>query len=125
MFTCAVAAGLVRHLLMPRAPTSSPSASPSSESSNASSPIEPTPRSQETSHGDHPVLGFEAALEELDRIVAQMESGELTLEQSLAAYRRGAELLQLCQGVLKDAQQQVKVLEEGLLRDFSGGEQPD
>jgi exodeoxyribonuclease VII small subunit len=70
-------------------------------------------------------LGFEAALAELEGIVAQMEGGELSLEQSLAAYRRGAQLLQLCQGVLKDAQQQVKVLEEGLLRDFGGGEQPD
>lgn len=69
--------------------------------------------------------GFEAALQELEDIVAQMEGGELTLEQSLAAYRRGAQLLQLCQAVLKDAQQQVKVLEEGLLRDFGGGEQPD
>jgi exodeoxyribonuclease VII small subunit len=68
---------------------------------------------------------FEAALEELEGIVARMEAGELTLEQSLAAYKRGAELLQLCQGALRDAQQQVKVLEEGLLKDFGGGAQPD
>jgi exodeoxyribonuclease VII small subunit len=68
---------------------------------------------------------FESALEELEAIVARMEAGELTLEQSLAAYKRGAELLQLCQGALRDAQQQVKVLEEGLLKDFGGGAQPD
>jgi exodeoxyribonuclease VII small subunit len=68
---------------------------------------------------------FEAALEELEGIVARMEAGELTLEQSLAAYKRGAELLQRCQGALRDAQQQVKVLEEGLLKDFGGGAQPD
>jgi exodeoxyribonuclease VII small subunit len=47
-----------------------------------------------------------------------MEEGELPLERSLAAYRRGAELLKYCQAALQDAQQQVKVLENGVLRDF-------
>jgi len=66
-------------------------------------------------------LSFEAALAELEGIVARMESGELSLEQSLAAYKRGAQLLQFCQSSLRDAQQQVKILEAGLLQDFSGG----
>jgi exodeoxyribonuclease VII small subunit len=47
-----------------------------------------------------------------------MEQGELPLERSLAAYKRGAELLKYCQAALQDAQQQVKVLENGILRDF-------
>jgi exodeoxyribonuclease VII small subunit len=68
---------------------------------------------------------FEAALAELEGIVARMESGELSLEESLAIYRRGAQLLQFCQSALKDAQQQVKILEAGLLQDFSGGESDD
>jgi len=59
---------------------------------------------------------------ELETIVARMESGELTLEQSLAAYKRGATLLHYCQSALKDAQQQVKVLESGALRDFPGSD---
>jgi len=42
----------------------------------------------------------------------------MPLEQSLSAYRRGAELLKFCQAALQDAQQQVKMLEEGVLRDF-------
>jgi len=67
---------------------------------------------------DSAPVGFEQALAELETIVARMESGELTLEQSLTAYKRGAALLQYCQSVLKDAQQQVKVLESGVLRDF-------
>jgi exodeoxyribonuclease VII small subunit len=78
-----------------------------------------------TASGSAAAPSFEAALEELEGIVGRMEAGELTLEQSLAAYKRGAELLQLCQGELRDAQQQVKVLEEGLLKDFGGGAQPD
>lgn len=56
---------------------------------------------------------------ELEKIVADMESGRLTLEDSLAAYKRGAELLSFCRARLDDAQAQVRVLEEGALRDFS------
>jgi len=51
-----------------------------------------------------------------------MESGKLTLEQSLAAHKRGLELAQYCQGVLARAQQQVKVLEENTLKNFSGAD---
>ena len=64
------------------------------------------------------VQGFEAAMAELEQVVADMESGNLSLEASLAAYKRGAELLQLCRGRLEDAQQQVRVLEEGTLKAF-------
>src|SRR4051794_15978201 len=60
--------------------------------------------------GDAMPTSFEAALSELEALVAQMESGDLTLEQSLSAYKRGATLLQFCQAALADAQQQVKVL---------------
>ncbi|HEY5929570.1 MAG TPA: exodeoxyribonuclease VII small subunit [Burkholderiales bacterium] len=63
---------------------------------------------------------FEAALAEIEGIVASMEGGELPLEQSLAAYKRGAELLQYCQAQLREAQQQVKILESGSLQNFSG-----
>jgi exodeoxyribonuclease VII small subunit len=66
----------------------------------------------------HDPRSFEAALAELEKIVSSMEAGQMPLEQSLAAYKRGAELLKLCQSALQDAQQQVKVLEEGMLRDF-------
>lgn len=62
---------------------------------------------------------FETAMAELERIVADMESGQLPLEQSLAAYQRGAELLQFCQQALATAQQQVQVLENGVLKPFT------
>ena len=64
-------------------------------------------------------LSFEAALAELEQVVADMEAGKLSLEDSLAAYTRGAELLQHCRGKLDEAQQQVRVLEEGALKEFS------
>jgi len=63
---------------------------------------------------------YESALSELEGIVSRMEGGQLTLEQSLTAYKRGAELLKFCQAQLADAQQQVKVLEAGVLKNFAG-----
>jgi len=59
---------------------------------------------------------FETALSELEALVAKMEDGAMPLEQSLAAYRRGVELVRVCQDRLARAEQQVKVLEGELLR---------
>ena len=66
---------------------------------------------------------FESALAELEKIVAGMEAGQMPLEKSLAAYKRGAELLKFCQAQLQDAQQQVKILEENVLKNFGATEQ--
>lgn len=63
---------------------------------------------------------FEAALAELERIVQSMESGDLSLEESLAAHRRGAELAKYCQERLARAQAQVRVLEEESLKALPG-----
>jgi exodeoxyribonuclease VII small subunit len=63
---------------------------------------------------------FEAALAELEAIVARMESGELGLEESLAAHKRGLELARHCQAVLAQAQQQVRVLEDETLKALPG-----
>ncbi|MEO8847405.1 MAG: exodeoxyribonuclease VII small subunit [Casimicrobiaceae bacterium] len=67
---------------------------------------------------DAPALTFESALAELEAIVERMEGGELPLKESLSAYKRGAELLQFCQVALRDAQQEVVVLEKGVLKAF-------
>ena len=68
---------------------------------------------------------FEAALAELEALVGRMESGELPLQESLAAYKRGAALLAYCQSALKDAQQQVQVLEKGVLQPFRNDDADD
>jgi exodeoxyribonuclease VII small subunit len=59
---------------------------------------------------------FEQALAELEKIVARMESGELSLEEALATHKRGLELARYCQKQLEAAQQQVKVLEGEILK---------
>lgn len=61
---------------------------------------------------------FEAASAELEKIVAAMEAGQMSLEASLSAYQRGAELLQYCQNKLQGAQQQVRILEADMLKNF-------
>jgi exodeoxyribonuclease VII small subunit len=66
---------------------------------------------------------FESALSELEKIVTSMEAGQMPLEQSLAAYKRGAELLKYCQSALQDAQQQVRILEDNVLKNFGAAEQ--
>lgn len=63
---------------------------------------------------------FEAALAELESIVQNMESGKLSLEESLAAYQRGATLLKHCQAALAAAEQKIQVLEGEELRDLPG-----
>lgn len=61
---------------------------------------------------------YETALAELESLVAGMEAGQMPLEQTLAAYKRGTELLQYCQTALQDAQQQVRILEANTLQNF-------
>ena len=64
-------------------------------------------------------MSFEKALEELEALVARMEDGKLPLEESLAAYQRGAELIKLCESKLADAQARIAILDGGELRDFN------
>lgn len=61
---------------------------------------------------------YEHALGELERLVADMEAGQLPLDQLLESYRRGAELLGFCRSRLQAVEQQVKVLEGGELKQW-------
>jgi len=55
-------------------------------------------------------MGFENALSELETLVLDMESGEQSLEESLAQFERGVSLARHCQSSLKAAEQKVQVL---------------
>ena len=57
-------------------------------------------------------VDFEATLKELEELVKRMESGELGLEESLAAFERGVKLTRQCQSALKSAELRVRVLTE-------------
>jgi exodeoxyribonuclease VII small subunit len=62
---------------------------------------------------------------ELDQLVAKMESGELPLEASVAAYQRGSELVKYCAAQLERVEKQVKVLEGDMLKPFATDEDDD
>jgi exodeoxyribonuclease VII small subunit len=64
-----------------------------------------------------PPASFEAALQELEAIVQAMDAGNAPLEESLAAYERGMALLKYCQETLAAAEQKVRFLEDGALRE--------
>ena len=57
-------------------------------------------------------VDFEAALKALEDLVKQMESGELGLEASLAAFEKGVALTRQCQAALKQAELRVRTLTE-------------
>lgn len=57
-------------------------------------------------------IDFEKALKELEKLVDEMESGELTLDQSLAKFEKGVALTKACQQALKHAEQKVNILIE-------------
>ncbi|MFN6961413.1 MAG: exodeoxyribonuclease VII small subunit [Rhodocyclaceae bacterium] len=54
---------------------------------------------------------FEAALQELERLVQILETGNLPLEDSLAAFERGMALLKFCQETLSAAEQRIRILD--------------
>jgi exodeoxyribonuclease VII small subunit len=57
-------------------------------------------------------IDFEASLGQLEKLVGQMEDGDLTLEQSLKAFEDGVKLTRECQKALADAEQKVQLLME-------------
>ncbi|SCM69241.1 exodeoxyribonuclease VII small subunit [Donghicola eburneus] len=58
---------------------------------------------------DTPVneLSFEAAMNELEKVVGQLENGQVPLEESITLYQRGAELKKHCEAKLKAAEEKV------------------
>jgi exodeoxyribonuclease VII small subunit len=59
-----------------------------------------------------PVADFEASLDALEQLVEKMEHGELSLEESLAAYERGVGLYRRCQTALEQAELRVRLLSD-------------
>lgn len=66
-----------------------------------------------------PPASYEAAMEELEQLTGLIESGQLPLEQLLAGYERGAELLKFCRDKLQAVEEQIKVLDAGVLKPWA------
>lgn len=76
------------------------------------------PRFMTVANNDKNPASYEEAVAELEQLVAKMEAGELSLEQSIDAYRRGADLIRFCTAKLDKVEKQVKVLDGKILKPF-------
>lgn len=59
-----------------------------------------------------PVAAFESSMNALEGLVARMEDGEMSLEESLAAYERGVGLYRSCQQALEQAELRVRLVSD-------------
>ena len=64
---------------------------------------------------------YEAAVAELEDWVGRMESGDLPLDQLLHAYQRSAQLLEFCRAKLQAIEEQIQVLDEGVMKPWLEG----
>ena len=63
---------------------------------------------------------YELALQELERLITELESGQLPLDQLLSSYQRGAQLMAFCKGKLEAVENQIKVLDGNELKNWGG-----
>ena len=89
---------------------------PTEDLTDARASPDPSQRLSSLSH-----LSYEAAVVELEQLVASMEAGQMPLDRLLEGYKRGAELLSYCRSRLKAVEEQVQVLEDGQLQSLGAG----
>ena len=77
-----------------------------------------TPTAERANSATHPA-SYEAALQELEQLVSQLESGQMPLEQLLSGYQRGAQLLGFCRDKLAAVEDQIKVLDDAGLKTWT------
>ena len=63
---------------------------------------------------------YEEAVQELEQLLAKLESGQLPLDQLLTHYQRGAALLAYCRERLAAIENQISVLDDGALKPWDG-----
>jgi len=68
---------------------------------------------------------LEKSLAQLEEIVQELEDGDIPLEQALKNFEKGVKLSRDCQTALRAAEQRVKILIEGELKDLDTGPQDD
>ena len=95
---------MVGAMLKPRETLSPMSTAPSRSRSTPAAPQDPVAPS------------YEAALDELERLVAQLDAGQLPLDELMTHYQRGAALLAFCRDKLQAVENQIKVLEANELK---------
>ncbi|MGC9453380.1 MAG: exodeoxyribonuclease VII small subunit [Phycisphaerae bacterium] len=84
-------------------------------------------RKQQDQTGDaEQKVTFEQALEQLEKIVEQIESGEVSLEESIDKYAQGIKLIKQCRSILDEAERKIQLLSETESGELSkSGELPE
>lgn len=76
----------------------------------------PTPKASPAPDALTLPVRYEDALHELEALVQSMEAGDMPLDELLGAYQRGAGLLEHCRAQLQALEQQIQVLDDGVLK---------
>ena len=74
---------------------------------------------------DKTPASYEEAINELEQLVTRMEAGELSLEQSIDAYKPGAVLVRFCTAKLDKVEKQVRILDGEILKPFQADNTDD
>ncbi|HJP39243.1 MAG: exodeoxyribonuclease VII small subunit [Gammaproteobacteria bacterium] len=64
-------------------------------------------------------VDLEKSMQDLEKVVEQLESGDLSLDKSLQQFEKGVKLSRDCQAALTDAEQKVQVLLDSELKDIA------
>ncbi|XPV75846.1 MAG: exodeoxyribonuclease VII small subunit [Desulfovibrio sp.] len=70
-------------------------------------------------------ISFEERLERLEGIVEQLEQGDIELEKGVALFKEGLQQTKACGRLLEKARNEVKVLSDGLLKEFDAGNESE
>ena len=87
--------------------------------SRLSMPLSTFPMATASRSGLTDPVSYEASLQELEQLLARLESGDMPLEQLLSQYQRGAQLLKYCRDRLEAVENQIKVLDQGSLKTWT------
>lgn len=64
-------------------------------------------------------LSFEAAISQLDSALSTLSQGELPLEEAIAQYKVGLDMVRICQTKLTQAENEIKILQNGMEQPFT------
>ena len=69
-------------------------------------------------------MTFEQAMDQLENALKVLSQGDIALEQAVEQYKRGLDMANLCQKMLRDAESEIKILQDGIEKEFQIEEQP-
>lgn len=68
-------------------------------------------------------MTFEQAMDQLEEALKVLSQGDIALEQAVEYYKRGLDMANLCQKMLRDAENEIKILQDGIEKEFQIEEQ--